>query len=129
MVILAGCGSRQGRQVVDNQHYPNDTAKAVIAFTEYEHDFGKVTAGEEAGYVFTFMNKGTSDLVIISAKASCGCTLPRYDRKPLAPGKTGSLEVLFNTTGRHGPQSKTITVKSNARNPVVILRITAEVTD
>ena len=100
-----------------------------IVFGEYEHDFGKVTEGEKVGWVFKFENQGTSNLVITSATTSCGCTVPEYDTKPIAPGGKGNLEVVFDTSGRNGKQTKTITVKSNARTPVVLLKITAEVVE
>lgn len=102
-------------------------SKAEIMFKEYEHDFGKVAEGERIAYVFTFENSGTSDLVIKSALTTCGCTVPKYDTKPVSPGKGGMLEVVFDTSGRSGTQTKTITVNSNASKPVVLLKITAEV--
>ena len=83
--------------------------------------------GEKIAYVFTFENKGSADLVITSATTSCGCTVPKYDTKPITPGGAGNLEVVFDTSGRNGMQTKTITVKSNAATPVVLLKITAEV--
>jgi len=101
--------------------------KAVISFTEYEHDFGKVEAGEKIGCFFTYTNSGNGSLVINSVSTSCGCTVPKYDKKPLAPGKSGTLEVIFNTAGYSGMQSKTITIQSNASTPVVIVKIMAEV--
>jgi len=100
---------------------------AEISFREYEHDFGKVAEGEKIAYVFTFENSGTTDLVIKSASSTCGCTVPKYDKRPVSPGKEGSLEVVFDTSGRSGQQTKTITVKSNSSKPVVLLKITAEV--
>jgi hypothetical protein len=104
-----------------------DTGKAKIVFREYEHSFGKVTEGEKVSHVFKFDNTGTADLVIGSALTTCGCTVPEYDTKPIAPGGSGNLEVVFDTSGKDGMQTKTITVKSNAEKPVVILKITAEV--
>lgn len=105
----------------------SDTGTVKIVFREYEHNFGKVSEGEKVAYVFNFENPGTSDLVIASATTTCGCTVPEYDTKPIAPGKTGKIEVVFDTSGRNGMQTKTITVKSNAEPPVVLLKITAEV--
>jgi hypothetical protein len=104
-----------------------DTGKAVLVFKEYEHAFGKVAEGEKVGYVFNFENKGTGDLIIVAAITSCGCTVSKYDRKPIHPGKEGKLEVVFDTSGRNGLQTKTITIRSNATVPVVMLKITAEV--
>ncbi|MFH0841268.1 MAG: DUF1573 domain-containing protein [Bacteroidota bacterium] len=105
----------------------SDTGKAVIVFREYEHLFGQVREGEKVGCIFTFENKGTSDLVILAATTTCGCTVPEYDRKPVSPGETGKMEVVFDTSGRNGIQSKIITVRSNASTPVAMLKITADV--
>lgn len=104
-----------------------DTGKAVIAFSEYEHHFGQVKAGKTARHTFTFENTGTGNLVIQSAMTTCGCTVPRYNKRPVAPGKSGTLDVEFDTSGRNGMQAKTITIKSNASVPAVILKITADV--
>jgi hypothetical protein len=102
-------------------------SKAEIMFREYEHDFGKVAEGEKVAFVFLFENKGSSDLVIKSALTTCGCTVPKFDNKPIAPGGGGNIEVVFDTSGRNGMQTKTITVRSNASKPAVLLKITAEV--
>jgi hypothetical protein len=126
LILITGCGT--GLHKGTGSKSPvSDTGKAVISFTEYEHNFGKVNAGEKVACIFTFSNSGTADLVISSAVASCGCTVPKYSGKPVAPGKTGNIEVQFDTAGRNGIQTKTITVRSNATMPVVILKITTEV--
>jgi len=125
--FLSQCGNAVKKDVSGLSG--NDTGLVKIIFREYEHDFGKVTEGEKVACEFKFENQGTSNLVITSATTSCGCTVPEYDSKPIAPGKTGNLEVVFNTSGRNGKQTKTITVKSNAKTPVVLLKITAEVVE
>lgn len=128
LAIIAGCTGKSNNSSSNIQNTElSDTAKAVISFTEYEHDFGKVEAGEKIGCFFTYTNSGNGSLVINSVSTSCGCTVPKYDKKPLAPGKSGTLEVIFNTAGYSGMQSKTITIQSNASTPVVIVKIMAEV--
>jgi hypothetical protein len=108
-----------------NQGAPGDTA--VISFREYEHEFGKVVEGEKVACIFTFENNGKGPLVISSVTSSCGCTVPKYDTKPIAPGSTGIVEVVFDSSGRIGRQTKTITVMSNASRSIVLLRISGEV--
>jgi len=122
IAALAGCKSGTEKKQPDSSR---NSGISEIAFREYQHDFGKVAEGENISYIFTFDNKGTSDLVIISATTSCGCTVPKYDTKPIPPGGNGNLEVVFDTSGRNGFQTKTISVKSNALIPVVLLKITA----
>ncbi|MFM6954742.1 MAG: DUF1573 domain-containing protein [Sphingobacteriaceae bacterium] len=64
-------------------------------------------------YDFFFTNTGKSALIISSAAATCGCTVPEYPKEPLAPGKTGIIHVVFNSTGKSGMQNKTITLTTN----------------
>jgi hypothetical protein len=123
-IISCGQSGHKGKKVEESAA---DTGKAAIVFNAYEHDFGQVKEGEKVACFFTFTNTGTSNLVVNSAVASCGCTVPKFSGKPVAPGKTGSIEVKFDTTDRSGKQTKTITVKSNATTPVVLLKITTEV--
>jgi hypothetical protein len=126
-IIISNCSSRQGHDSSVAGSKTNSAAKSVISFREYQHDFGKVAEGEKVSYTFTFDNKGETNLIISAATTTCGCTLSKYDTKPIPPGANGSLEVVFDTSGRNGKQTKTITVKSNATTPVVLLKITAEV--
>jgi hypothetical protein len=127
LLSVAGCRGKSHQPDTTDSAQKEDTGKAVISFTEYEHNFGNVNEGEKVGCIFSFQNKGTASLIINSATTSCGCTVSKYSRKPIAPGYTGTLEVIFDTSGREGIQNKTITVRSNATIPVVLLKITAEV--
>ena len=102
--------------------------KAVITFEEKSYDFGKVN--EEDGkitHVFEFVNKGNAPLVINRAQASCGCTTPSWTKEPIEPGKKGSITVIYNTTGRPGAFTKTITIYSNASEEQFVLTIHGEV--
>jgi hypothetical protein len=126
-ILVSNCGNSTRKNAADSGFKQSNPENVKLIFKEYEHDFGKVTEGEKVGYIFTFENKGTEDLIITSATTSCGCTVPKFDKKPVRPGDTGNLEVVFDTSGRNGIQTKTVTVKSNASIPVVLLKITAEV--
>jgi len=126
-IFVAGCGNSSKTNRYDNGLQNQDTGKAVLVFSEYEHSFGKVAEGEKVGYIFKFENKGTADLIIQAAITTCGCTIPKYDRNPIHPGEKGRIEVVFDTSGRNGIQTKTVTVRSNASIPVVVLKISAEV--
>jgi len=126
-IVVSYCGNSTSRNTGNSGLQPTDTGTVKLIFKEYEHNFGKVEEGEKVGYIFTFENKGTGNLIIASASSSCGCTIPKYDTKPIPPGGQGNLEVVFDASGKNGMQTKTINVISNATIPVVLLRITAEV--
>ena len=124
--FMAGsCGRSQ--QGTGKNQLSDTTGTAMITFNNPEHDFGKVKAGEKVGCIFTYSNTGDADMVITSASASCGCTVPKYDKRPVPPGGSGTIEVVFDTSGREGIQTKTVVVQSNAENNLVILRIIADV--
>lgn len=85
----------------------------VITFSETSYDFGTVKQGEVVEHTFKFTNTGKSPLIIESATASCGCTVPESPKEPIAPGKTGEIKVQFNSTGKSGMQAPMVTVRAN----------------
>lgn len=100
---------------------------AQIEFKKDTHDYGNVKYGGDGSTVFEFKNTGNAPLIIATAKASCGCTIPDWTKEPVAPGKVGTLKVTYDTK-RPGLINKSITVTSNAVNePTKILRIKGEV--
>jgi hypothetical protein len=127
IIFLTACNSEKETKIQDKPDLQVKGQLAEISFKEYEHDFGKITEGEKVAHIFSFDNKGPGNLVIASASTSCGCTVTKFDKNPIPPGKGGSLEVVFDSNGRNGVQTKTISVRSNSKTQVVILKITAEV--
>ena len=124
-LAAASCGRTSSGA---DRETPADTSgTAVIKFDTLDHNFGSVRPGEKVGCIFKFTNAGDADLVVTAASASCGCTVPKFSKKPVAPGEGGTIEVIFDTSGREGLQTKTVVVQSNAENSLVILRIIAEV--
>jgi hypothetical protein len=126
-VLMISCNQGGKKKSGFDSSVLSSTDTASLHFKEYEHNFGKIAEGEKVACVFTFENTGTGPLVIQSATTSCGCTVSKYDNKPVSPGGTGSVEVVFDSSGRNGIQTKTVTVRSNASVPVVLLKITGEV--
>jgi hypothetical protein len=84
-----------------------------IKFEEESFDFGKANEGDVVTHVFKFTNTGKEPLTIADAKGSCGCTVPTWPKESVAPGATGEIKVVFNTSGKPGQQSKRVTVTAN----------------
>ena len=84
-----------------------------IKFVEETHDFGNIKEGTQATYEFKFTNTGNAPLILESVQASCGCTTPEWSKDPIAPWHTGKVIATFNSSGRPGTFTKTITVKYN----------------
>jgi hypothetical protein len=99
----------------------------IISFEKTEFDFGKIYEGEKVSCSFKFYNKGNADLIISSATASCGCTVPNYPKGAIEPEGSGYIEVEFNTRGRSGMQTKIITIMSNTNPSKNMLTIKATI--
>ncbi|MDR0227773.1 MAG: DUF1573 domain-containing protein [Flavobacteriaceae bacterium] len=104
------------------------TGTPSIEFDKTEHDFGNIGNNESVETEFTVKNTGTADLVIINATASCGCTVPEYQKTPIKPGETSKLKVRFQT-GAVGSQQKTVTLTTNTEKGEEQLTIKANVAD
>jgi len=109
-VFTSACSSsnnNEGKATVDKATAP------IMTFAKESHDFGQVNEGDKVVFDFFFTNTGKSALIISSATATCGCTVPEYPKQPLAPGKTGIIHVVFNSAGKSGMQNKIITLTTN----------------
>jgi hypothetical protein len=104
-------------------------ALPVISFEKDFHDFNKLISGEQVSYSFKFKNTGKTLLIISNVSTSCGCTVSSFPKQPIKPGEGATIDVSFDSEGRHGLQTKTITVFTNTQPPTTILRIQAQVVE
>lgn len=99
-----------------------------IEFTETAFDFGRVQSGTVVTHTFSFTNTGAGALEIRDVISSCGCTATGTYTRRVEPGGTGSIPVMFNTSGMGGPVGKTLWVSCNdPRESNILLRIAATV--
>jgi len=114
-------GSNEARLAIEEINKDNN----------YTFHMGTVPADKKTENEFTLKNVGTSELVIESTSASCGCTAAVADKKELKPGESTLLHVGYDPRvnqdfGKY--VQKQIRIKSN--DPVVPLiefTITADV--
>ena len=99
----------------------------VVVFEREIFDFGKIQQGESVQHEFKFKNTGKSPLIISTATATCGCTVPEPPKEPILPGKEGVIKVIFNSTGKEGMQDKIVTVTSNANPTISNVHLVGEV--
>jgi len=83
-----------------------------ISFDKEVIDYGTIQKGANGDRVFTVKNTGDKPLIISKVQPSCGCTTPKWTNEPIAPGKTGTIGVNYDTN-RPGEFLKTIQVSSN----------------
>ena len=105
---------------------PNPNA-AKLNFKEESYDFKEIPEGPQVTHEFKFNNTGKEPLILSNVRASCGCTTPSWPKEPVLPGKEAAILVTYNTQGRPGSFTKTITITSNADEPNKIITIKGEV--
>lgn len=104
-----------------------DMPPTTIKFDTIKHDFGIIKDNKKVYTTFNFTNTGKEPLLIYSAEASCGCTVPEWPKEPVAPGATGKITVAFDPDGKSGEHSKTIVVKANTEPSTSVLIISATI--
>ena len=123
----AGCKKGSSGNSSGNNEAGEDGAPPEIKFEQVYYDFGDIVQGEKVSYSFVFENTGGSPLLIEDAFASCGCTVPEYDKEPISPGGKGRIEVIFDSSGRRGNQYKSVIIKTNTPESKQRLTIKANV--
>jgi hypothetical protein len=120
MLLVSMTGAfAQATQPVKVEDNPNAPE---ISFDKLVHDYGTVAFGGDGVCTFKFTNTGKEPLILQQPQSSCGCTVPTWPKEPVLPGASSEIQVTYNTK-KVGPINKTITVRSNAKNNTIVLRI------
>lgn len=103
-----------------------EASLTTMSFDRIKHDFGNVQEDSDNQTTFIVKNTGKRPLIIESVSASCGCTTPSKPEKPIAPGKSDKIEVVFHPKpGQLDEQTKTVTVLANTEPTMSVLTIRA----
>lgn len=106
-----------GEDIVDplkeQKRIANIANMPILTLVEKEFDFGTIKEGDKVSHVYKFTNTGKSDLFVLEAKPSCGCTVPEWTKTPIKPGETGQIKIEFNSKGKKGKQEKYINLLTN----------------
>ena len=86
---------------------------AEVEFHSKKWNFGEIKEGEIIQTFFTFENIGTKPLIIINAKPSCGCIVPKWSKEPILPGEHGYIQATFKSQGKPGLCNRPITLTMN----------------
>ena len=85
----------------------------IISWEETTFDFGTISEGDVVKKDFHFTNTGTAPLLIHDARSTCGCTIPEWPDKPVAPNAQGTISVKFDSKNKEGVQNKQVTIFAN----------------
>ena len=119
--------NRLSTDLVNNNQTLNEKnenlSQPIVEILDPEFNFGEIKQGEKVSHNYKIKNIGSSDLLISSAKGSCGCTVPEWPKDPIKPGKEANIKVTFDSKGKKGKQAKRVTLMTNAIPNVKILTI------
>jgi hypothetical protein len=101
---------------------------AEIQFETQEISFGNVEIKNDTCCSFRFINPGSTPLLILKVKSTCGCTVPYWSGKPILSGEEGEIVVNYDA-GNLGYFFKTIQVYYNGKNSPQTLFIKGGVYD
>ncbi|MFH1195482.1 MAG: DUF1573 domain-containing protein [bacterium] len=86
---------------------------AKMKLDKYQHNFGKVIEGDLLDLTIQIKNMGDAPLEIREVNTSCDCVTYELPKKTLEPNEMVSLSLKYDTKGRAGELSRTVTIFSN----------------
>ncbi|RPH53759.1 DUF1573 domain-containing protein, partial [bacterium] len=90
-------------------------------------DAGNVPKGDKIIHDFVIRNDGDAPLEITQVHPACGCTVVEFD-KTIAPGQTGKIHAVLDTSTFNGAISKGVSVFTNDTDtPQIELTVRAKV--
>ena len=103
----------------------NDDKKNIITTVEIEQkeiEIENMKTDEVSTAVFTLKNTGTKPLLINHVDASCGCTRPHWETRPIKPEEMTEIKVEIKPNNA-GFFNKTVYVYANTNEKVIPLNI------
>ncbi len=101
-----------------------------MSFDKMTIDFGKIKEDSENKASFKVKNTGKVPLLIEKVDVSCGCTTAKKPEKPILPGQTDEIEIVFHPkVGQLDKQEKTVTITANTDPSTEVLTIRAFVVE
>lgn len=81
----------------------------VLSFKNDNYSFGKIPQGKPVEFNLEIKNISSDSVKIENVQVSCGCTTPKWQAGPYAPGENFKVTLGFNAAAL-GAFNKTVTV-------------------
>ena len=131
VVLFVSCDSiRRKNKIADDAGLQMEMAlkdSTIVLLIDSVYNFGNIKQGQSVSFNFKFKNTGKRALIVTNASASCGCTVPEKPERPIMPGQTSFIKVIFNSTGKSGHQDKNVTVSANTNPSFPTIKLIGEV--
>ena len=134
LAIVTSCSTDPSKKAKESKAEATEAAAPtadgpVVSFDKLSHDFGTINEGEVVETVFTLTNTGNSDLIILNARGSCGCTVPDYPKdQPIAPGDSAEVTVKFDSNNKPNANNRSVTFTTNTEKGREVVQIRTFVT-
>ncbi|MCC5877248.1 MAG: DUF1573 domain-containing protein [Candidatus Sumerlaeia bacterium] len=92
---------------------PGSASAAALEFESTSMDAGRFSQGDSVNVEFPFRNTSDRVINITRVRTSCGCTASSGNQERIAPGESSVIKAAFDTRGRSGRQTTTITVETD----------------
>ena len=94
-------------------------SQPIIEFDSRKVDFGIVVEGTICNHRFHYKNVGNQPFILTDVLVTCGCTNPKFNKTPLAPGDTSSFYIEFNTKNKMGEVIKGVNLMTNCPEQMI----------
>lgn len=95
-----------------------------------KRDFGTIFRGDIIKKEIRVRNAGSDTLILYRVIPSCGCTGAVASGDRIPAGKSGTVDITFNSQNFTGTVHKSITIETNAPDsPRTVVEFTAEILD
>ena len=99
-----------------------------LLIEERVQDLGTINSGDKVTAQFTLRNGGVNKLNIRKVDTNCSCMTAKLDSENIKGGDATTLTITFDSKGRRGRQTKSISVYSNDPNdPTQLISIKVSV--
>lgn len=120
----------KNNDIIDEVECCDSINGANIFLSSRKFNFGKVKQKEVDSIKVNFevKNIGNKPLIITKCDVSCSvCFTVDFSKKPILPNQKSMITANIDTKNQSGAFNKTIFVKSNAKDDVVLMRIVGEI--
>jgi hypothetical protein len=110
------------KQIIFGQTPTDTTPITTVSIEQNEIEIADLQVNKKSTTVFKLKNTGNKPLLIARVDASCGCTVPAWEKKPIEPGEETEIKLEI-TPEETGFFHKTVRVYCNVGKGVIPLTV------
>jgi hypothetical protein len=88
-------------------------AQPKVDIKDAKKNFGFVKKGDVVKENYEVTNKGNAPLLLKDVEIGCSCTTATFDVKPVLPGHSTTVTIIFDTESTYDRQDRTVLLHSN----------------